>query len=140
MRNVSLFLILLLLVVPFTMACRGAKNVTSEQQISESSVSMEENFSKIFFQDSVYVEHFRDSVKMDSLVYVIKTEVEHHYHRIYVQDSSAVRHDTLYVEKAEKELVKKPSILDIWREAVPISLTLSIIFTLALLIILLRKK
>lgn len=77
---------------------------------------------------------------MDSLVYVIKTEVEHHFHRIYVQDSSVVRHDTLYVEKAEKEVVKKPSILDIWREAVPISLTLSIIFTLVILFILLRKK
>lgn len=133
-------LILLLASVPFAMACRSAKSATSEQMITENSVLMEHHVSQILAQDSVYVEHFRDSVKMDSLVYVIKTEIEHHYHRIYVQDSSAVRHDTLYVEKAEKEVVKKPTILDIWKEAVPLSLTLSIIFTLLFLFILLRKK
>lgn len=140
MRNMSKSLILLILVVPFTMACRSAKSSTSEQMINENSVLMERHVSQILAQDSVYIEHFRDSIKMDSLVYVIKTEIEHHFHRIYVQDSSAVRHDTLYVEKAEKEVVKKPSILDIWREAVPISLTLSIILTLFMILVLLRKK
>lgn len=140
MRTLSKSLILLILVVPFTMACRGAKSATSEQQICEASLSMERHVSQILAKDSVYVEHFRDSIKMDSLVYVIKTEVEHHFHRIYVQDSSAIRHDTLYVEKAEKEVVKKPSILDIWREAVPLSLTLSIILTLFMILVLLRKK
>ncbi len=90
--------------------------------------------------DSIFIEHFRDSTKMDSIVYVKKTEIMHHYHTIQVHDTIAVVRDSVRVSNATTEVVRDPSILEIWQASIPTSLTLSIIFTLIFLALLLRKR
>lgn len=140
MRGLSRTLILLILVVPLAIACRSAKSATSEHSIHISRELFERHKSHILAKDSVFVEHFRDSTKMDSIIRVNKSEIIHHYHTIFVHDSSAVVHDTAYIEKAATEIVRKPTFLEIWREAIPLSLTLSIILTLLMILVLLRKR
>lgn len=140
MSGLSKSLNLLILGALLFWACRSPKSATSESEIMQNSLSMERHDSKILAKDSVYIEHFRDSTKTDSFIRVMKTEVVHHYHTVFVSDSTAIQHDTLYIEKAKDEIVTKPTLLEIWRETIPLSLTLSIIFTLGILFFLLRKK
>lgn len=134
------FFIIVLFGVLFV--CTGCRSKSTLYQSSDTLDLrlMDSHHKMIQTTDSIFIEHFRDSTKNDSIVYVKKTEIMHHYHTIQLHDTIAVVRDSVRVSHATTEVVRDPSILEIWQASIPTSLTLSIIFTLIFLALLLRKR